>query len=605
MSPLLSHGILHRLPLLLALVFSLLPADRAHAINVHALIEAAMKKGDAQVVIPPGTYRLGHDEENHSFVIHGAKNLIIVAEGVTLVNTILQRTLSLEDCQNVTLRGLTIDYDPLPFTQGTVTKIADDFSSIDVTIDAGYPCRPYERIDVCDPKTRHRKRGMPFLWNTRAAMVDARTVRVTLQDIGKAAQIGDLVSLNTGPDKDQPPHALSVDNCSGMALDHVTVFSAPGFGIVESNGEGGMTYRHCRIVPGPKPPGATAERLLSSSWDAIQTKVTRRGPDVQDCEIQSAGDDSWSVQSSDYVVAALDGPKAVLIFRDSYCNGPQVGDHLARALDSPQPVIATCKGIDLRKANLAPDIRVKLKAHGSYSFWELGWKAIEITTASPFPFAVGYSVYCPDRQCNGFIFRHNYVQSPGRILVKASDGLIEDNEVINCHSGVVVCPEVPGEAASGMANITIRGNHFAGSGYYCPLWSTAQAGCVAITADGIDNQLKRAIVYKNILVEGNRFEDTRGLDISVSSARGVTIRKNIFCDIMTASPSDSGARYGVNQHALIWLDHCEDIHVAGNLVYEPGAFLKDLVGGPGLSADVLQQAIAGVSVRTGEKCPAR
>ncbi len=432
-----------------------------HAVDLQALVDGAVKRGDAQVVIPPGTYRLGPGEENGGLTIHDARNLIIVADGVTLLNTVLSRTITFGHCQNVTLRGLTVDYDPLPFTQGAVTKIAPDFSSIDVELDDGYPRQPYDRIDLCDPQTRHRKRGMPFLWNIRCAMVDERTVRVTLPGIGKAARIGDLASLSTGPASGKPPHAICVENCAGMTFDSVAVFSAPGFGIIESDGEGGMTYRHCRVVPGPKPPGATQERLLSTSWDALQTKLTRRGPLVEDCEIRSAGDDSWSVQSSDYVIVAVNGPKAVLVYRDPYTSGLEPGNRLARSLDSVKPAIVALKPVNLAHADLSAEIRAKLKSRSE--FWSLSGRAEEITVAGAFPFTAGESVFCPDRQCNGFVFRNNRVQSPGRLLVKGGDGVIEDNEIKDCHAGVTVCPELPGEAASGMANLVIRHNRFSGT----------------------------------------------------------------------------------------------------------------------------------------------
>ena len=505
--------------------------------DFRALLENAINKGDAQVVIPPGTYRLAPLSGNTTVDVNGAKNLTIIADGVTLICTRLTRAVAFTHCANVTLRGLTVDYDPLPFTQGTVTQIAPDFSWIDVKLDAGYPRAAYSRIDLCDPKTRHRKRGMPYLWGTSAAMVGADTVRVTRSDIGKAAAIGDLASLNTGP-INGAAHAVSIDTCSGMAFDHVTVFSAPGFGLVESDGDGGMRYEHCRVVPGPIPPGATEPRLLSTSWDAIQSKMLKHGPVVEDCDIVSAGDDSWSVQSSDYLVMSVDGSKAVLAFRDQFCEGPQVGDRVARSLASAQPIVVSRQDKTLTAEERANGIPANMK---NASPWDnVGAKAIEITVAGAFPFAAGDSVYCPDRMCNGFVFRNNRVHSPGRILVKAGDGLIENNEVIDCHSGVTVNPEVPGASAAGIANLVIRGNLFRSTGWFCPLWNSAQAGSVSVTSDGIGNQMRPAGIYRNIVIENNRFDDIKGPAIVVTSAQGVTIKDNIFCHMMTAPPERNG-----------------------------------------------------------------
>jgi hypothetical protein len=47
----------------------------------------------------------------------------------------------------------------------------------------------------------------------------------------------------------------------------------------------------------PKPAGATEERLLSSSWDAFQSKTIRKGPLIENCETRNAGDDIASAKS--------------------------------------------------------------------------------------------------------------------------------------------------------------------------------------------------------------------------------------------------------------------------------------------------------------------
>jgi hypothetical protein len=573
-------------PLLIFLACGVFVPVHAAPADFRPLLDNAVKKGLRQVTIPPGTYRLPPGIE-----IDDAKNLKIIADGVTLVCTKLTRAINFSHCTKVTLRGLTVDYDPLPFTQGKVTAIAPDQSSIDITLDAGYPRQPYSRIDLCAPATHFRKRGMPFLWGTTAEMIGADVVRVHLSGIGKAAALGDLASLSTGP-VGGAPHAISLENCAGMVFDHVTVYTAPGMGIIEDGGEGGMHYMNCRVVPGPPPPGATAPRLLSTTWDALQTKVTRHGPTVENCQILSAGDDSWSVQSSDYVVVALNGNKAVLAFRDIYCDGPLVGDRLMSSLDSAPVTIATRTETDLSKAQLPADMLAKMNAAKPWDFWHLGPKAIEITTKEPFPYKVGDSLYCPDEQCNGFVFRHNKLHSAGRILVKASDGLIEDNIIDQCHSGVTVCAEVPPEAAVGIQNIVIRDNRISGTGHYCPLWNSSQAGSVSITAESPGGKLRPAGAFRNIVIEGNRFDDIRGPSIVVSSTQQLSVLNNTFTRVMTTPPGNTGGLVGIDSGALIWIEECSHVKISGNTIKSPGMYLKKLIAGRGLAPGVLEAAQA-------------
>ena len=105
-------------------------------------------------------------------------------------------------------------------------------------------------------------------------MIGEDVVRVKLPGLAKTALPGDMVSLSTGQEAGAP-HAVSIDQCERILFENVTIHSAPGMGLLEADGEGASTFRKCRIVPGPKPAGATEERLFSTSWDAFQSKTTR------------------------------------------------------------------------------------------------------------------------------------------------------------------------------------------------------------------------------------------------------------------------------------------------------------------------------------------
>lgn len=563
------------------------PDPTADLGSIRRLLQQAIESGAETAVIPPGTYR-GAPEAGAAvhLVISGARNLLVAANGVTIVCERLTRALEITRCENVTVRGLRVDYDPLPFTQGTVFAVAADKSWIDVRLHDGYPRQPYDRIDIIDPKTRTRKRGMPFLWGTKARMVEPDVVRVTLPSLGDAAEAGDLVSLSTGAASGGIPHAVVITDSSQIALRSVTVHAAPGFGILDSGGEGGTELTGCRIVPGPKPDGAAQERLLSTSWDAVQHKVSRRGPRVEDCEIRDAGDDSWSVQASDYVVVKRAGNNIVLAPRDAYSNTLQVGDRLRRAGSPSSAVIRTRRELPLSEADLAPEVLAELDRAEPWTFWKLGTRGLMLTVDDASSFPVGTSVFSPDRQCNGFVFRNNRVHSPGRILIKSGDGVIEDNVLKDGH-GIVVCPEVPGAAAAEIHNVVIRRNTLAGHRYFCPAPWGPQAGAIAIVAESSNTGLRPPGVFGNILIEDNRMSDINGLSIAVSSARGVRIAGNRITGTHSGEPDVTGDQYGIDQTAAIWIANCDDVTLEGNTVESPGPFLKRLLVVSGGTAGIV------------------
>ncbi|HVJ45889.1 MAG TPA: hypothetical protein VM511_05840, partial [Luteolibacter sp.] len=225
-----------------ALVFCFAPAALHALEDFRPFVDEALKRGEKKIVIPPGNYRIApKGGGGELWVLSGVKDVEIVAEGVTMTGTKLMRALSLYRCTNLTIRGLTVDYDPLPFTQGEIISSTEDGGSIDIKIHAGYPRKSYSRIDVIDAKTRFRKQRMPFLWGTKAELIGDDVVRVKLPGIGKFAKPGDLASLSTGQEAGAP-HGISVDQSERILFDHVTVHSAPGMGILEADGEGGSTF---------------------------------------------------------------------------------------------------------------------------------------------------------------------------------------------------------------------------------------------------------------------------------------------------------------------------------------------------------------------------
>lgn len=536
-------------------------------------VDAAIKRGEKRIVIEPGTYHITpQGDAGELWVLSGVKDVEIIADGVTMVGTKRMRAISVHRCSGLTLQGLTVDYDPLPFTQGEVIASAEDGNSIDIKIHAGYPRKPYSRIDIVDAQTRFRKKGMPFLWGTKAEMLGEDVVRVTLHGIAKAAQPGDLASLSTGQETGAP-HAISIDQSERIQLRDVTVHSAPGMGILEADGEGGSSFIKCRIVPGPKPQGATEERLLSTSWDAFQSKAIRKGPLVEDCEISHAGDDSWSVQSSDFLVLNHEGGFLTLASRDEHTAGVQNGDRIRSSVEGPEWRITSRKVVSRGEANLSPEVMEKLEAARTWDTWKVSQKCIILTLDRPCDLKPGDSVYSPDRMGQGFIFRNNRIHSPGRVLLKAG-GLVEGNTLDTPHA-LIVCAELPGTAAAGIEDLVIRNNVIRNAGWFCPAPWSSQAGAISLTATGEKNQLRTAPVFKNVLIEDNLVEGGLGPHLVVSSAKAISVRNNRFVSPLTEPGPDTGASYNIPKDSVVWIKQSSGVTYEENRIERAGSYVKE------------------------------
>ncbi len=531
-------------------------------------LEAAVNARVDRVVIPPGVYR-GTPEKGGKIhiAIRQAANLEIIAEGVTLLCAQPTRALDLADCTNVTLRGLTVDYDPLPFTQGDIVALDPAAGWLDVQIHTGYPVEPYTRVDIVDRQTRYRKRDKPFMWDSSAAVRSGGVVRVQNKAAAGFAQVGDFASLGGFP-PGVIAHAVTISDSARITLDRVTIHAANCMGVVASGGAGAHEFRGCRIVPGPPPPGATEARILSVNADAILNGPMRQGVLTEGCEIRDAGDDTWSVQSADYVILKREGQTLWLAPRDAAA--VQTGDRLQAALAGPVAKVVACEKVRRAGVALAPELEQKLNAAASWSFWKLRDDLHKVIIEGAVPWQAGDSVYDVDRQGNGFIFRNNTVRSSGRILVKAS-GLIESNRIEGPFA-VSANPELPCPAAAGIAALVIRHNTIRDAHQFNPHYSSPQAGAISVTAeDGGKNTMRPAGVFGQVVIEGNTISGGNGAGIVVSSAREVSLRDNRLENLLHLPPNCTGAKYRIDNHAAVWLAECDRVTLAGNKLLNPGS----------------------------------
>jgi hypothetical protein len=551
-----------------------------------------------RIVIPPGVYK-GSCEPGKKvhITISNLADTEIVADGVTMLCTDLTRALTLDHCSRVTVSGLTVDYDPLPFTQGDIVAVNPQEGWLDVKIHAGYPLRAQARIDVVDRTTRFRKMGSPYMWESKAEIRPDGVIRVINKTASQFATVGDLASMGA----DLPnvvAHTIAIEDSASVTLSHVTVFSSNCMGIVASHGDGGHHFDHCRVVPGPPPPGATEGRILSTDADAILTGGLREGVLTENCEIRDAGDDSWSVQSSDYVILKRDGNTFIISSRDSM--GVRVGDRLQSALGAPIGTVTSLVTLPRADAGLSPEILGKLTNAGRWGFWHLRasedrGKVVRVTVRGDMPWKEGDSLYDIDAQGNGFVFRDNTVRSSGRILIKAS-GIVENNHLESPH-GIMVNPEVPAGSAVGIESVVIRNNTLSGAHHFNAA-ASHPAGAISVTAAGPNHTLLPAGAFGRIVIEGNTISGGNGADVVVSSAREVSISKNRFMEPQQVLPSEQGANFGIDNHAIIWLAQCDKVVLSSNSITSPGSYLtQPLVLGPDVRKVVGELALPAAAAK--------
>src|SRR5512133_2831486 len=99
--------------------------DNGVPFDLQGFIDQQVVAGQKKITIPPGRYRVTPRDRQH-LSLRELRDVQIIADGVEMICTETTRALTITRCTNVTMRGLVIDYDPLPFTQGRITAFSTD-----------------------------------------------------------------------------------------------------------------------------------------------------------------------------------------------------------------------------------------------------------------------------------------------------------------------------------------------------------------------------------------------------------------------------------------------------------------------------------------------
>lgn len=126
--------------------------------DLYEILDA--QKGQNRIEIPKGTYTL-NVRENGPYKFHNLTDVRIDGNGSTIICNNQEQALSFYNCVRVELHDLIVDYDPLCFTQGTITSVSADGGWFDIRIDDGYPLQglALSRVQLYDPETRLLKRN--------------------------------------------------------------------------------------------------------------------------------------------------------------------------------------------------------------------------------------------------------------------------------------------------------------------------------------------------------------------------------------------------------------------------------------------------------------
>ena len=542
---------------------------------VQALIDAAMADGRAQVTLPGGELRL-----DSGVLVDGAQDLVIDGGGSTLVFTNWRDgSIELRACARVTLRDLTIDCDPLPFTQGTIVALSEDRSVWEFEVHDGYPTLTEDYLArqcyVYEPDRPRLRWGVPDIYPRSVEALGERRGRITVSPqtpMLERVEVGDRIVLTI-----RGTAGVHLNTCADVTLQDLTVRTCPGIAILGRYLIGNNVFRRLTIEPGPPPAGATQPRLMSACAYGLNVAYATRGPTIEDCRFRAQGDDSVNLHGPTLAVCAVEEGAVVL-------GWPYGGAPFERMVE-PGAIVRGLRPGSFEiagEAEIASIERVREVPEAWREVVQAMWPRRELGTGrffrvaldAPLPVAVGQCADIPALACPGFVIRGcTFADHRARGLrIMAAGGLIEGNTIERVQQAAITIGAEYGfwRDAGWVSGVTVRGNTIRDVGRGANLWSPTSYTLGAISVFGQpDDGFACAAGNRGIAIEGNTIDGCALAGIFVSCAHDVTIRGNTVAHTNYVRAPDAGSRYGLTVSVPIDACRSENVTVAGNRIEHP------------------------------------
>ena len=517
----------------LFLIFSLYASAIIKPVNfdLQEFINIEINARKNPVIIPPGVYRLKPVDRQH-LLFKNLRNLTIIADSVEIVCSETTRAISFENCENVTLRGLTIDYDPLCFTQGKIIRMSEDKSEIEFKLDENYPRNFEKRIEIFDSKTLTLKRASYYSWSDFVKTGNG-TYKINKGSKYKynpevdKEELGDiLVTNNISFPNGYMPHAVMNNECRNLKLENITLYSSNCFGFFETNGTKNV-YLNCRI---DRPTTEhdlykRSQRIRSTNADAYHSKYAYVGPQIIGCSARFQGDDCVNICGKYYYSSGSKGNVIYII----------PTDRLDLTVGSVLEII-TAEGVKMREykvlkieesgipsnSDIQSLLPLKIKDSFKDGIKSPTAKLFQLTVDREIDLKPGALIGDKNRMGRGFLVKDcdfGFNRSRG-ILIKASDGKIVGNKLEeNWMPSILITPEAFWMESGCSDNLEISDNQI-----------IKNKASKAITIDGRSTSglLAGPGLHNNINIVNNRFVDCLSPAIYISVTKGLNINGNSF-----------------------------------------------------------------------------
>ena len=469
-----------------------------------------LEKGDYHVWAPQGA--------RWALSVGNAQGLTLVGKGAKtriVFHTPSAGGIFVTGGEKIRIADLTIDYDPVPFTQGTITATNPQAGWFEMRLDGGYPLlsEPWFQITptftpwglVFDPHERRLKKGVSdffFMSKWESEPDGIWRIEAKEEEKSKVAgmQAGDRFAFMARPGEG----AFLFSNCRDSRLENVTINASPSLSIALIACDG-MLIKGVKVTYPPN-----SARLLASNGDGIHCQRNRKGPEIVGCLFEGLADDGVNIYTPPMVVRQVMSPTRLVVTKGSDL---QKGDRL-QVFDPVKGIIrAEVQAVAVRDLPDAYEIDLSAPVEGVRA----GQTHRDADT-----------IYNLSASGEGYFIHKNRFLEHRRhgVLLRGGKGRIERNLFRgNGGFGIVIGnePEWPEGPVPG--HIAIRHNKLIGGGYSAGYGDSPIGAAIMVRGSGLAG-LPATPVVQDIVIEDNKIVSPPGAGIYLGSVKGALVKGN-------------------------------------------------------------------------------
>jgi hypothetical protein len=429
------------------------------------------------------------------------------------------------------MRNFSVDYDPLPFSQGIVQSINTGDGSFVFELQPGFPAPDDPFFASCDSWGMLKDASLPgrlkadcpsFFAYSGISSEGGNRFRVALATASQISsfETGDPFVIN-GRSASIGRYGLS----ENITFDSITATACPGSLFVGSR-TSLLNVLNCKGQ-------MKGDRLIVSGADGVHCQSARIGPWIENCDFEGLSDDCLNIYGLPIYVLEQLSPTQMTV----YARAPVLsGDRLVFFDPNAGRLILDTTVVSLSGNTLTvsdPVETLNIAPPGT-PIDVRGWKIYD-------------HAYNLDSIGNHFVYRNNYMHDGRRygMLLKASYGLIENNVFEGLsRTGMTIENNINWPEGFWSQNLVIQNNRISECGY------GSADPCMSIFSLKLTGFMETPI-QKNIHILDNTFNAVSGPAVELSGVSNLTAQGNTFTSGSTSGP-------------LITVQYSEDVTLTDN-----------------------------------------